>query len=152
MVLATIQVPMSGGGSPTVIWRATYATAAVLIPLVYTDAGLATSGTVNVFTTATRTITDPFGPGVPFRCETTYYLGYVSAAAGITARAYLNVNGSGSVWAIISATSSAAPRQITDMPAGGSVFFQGVLTNLSGTMATVLDAGAHFMTTKVSPL
>jgi hypothetical protein len=122
------------------------------IPLVYTDAGLATSGGVNVYTTALRTITDPFGAGVPYRCRTTYRLGIVTGTTGGTARAWINSNGVGVLWAQISTYSSAAPSVITDMPAGGTVTFQGVLTNLSVTLTTNLDAGSHYMTTEVTPL
>jgi len=122
------------------------------VPLVFTDAGIATSGTINVFTTALRTVTDPFGAGVPYRCKVTYHLGIVTAAAGVNARAWVNVNGAGITWGLVSPLSSATPSTVADMPAGGTVTFQSLITNLTATMATVLDAGSHFMTTEVSPL
>jgi len=195
MVLATIQVPLSGGGSPTVIWVAPYTVAAgaptpvyspadrdakfpvpydglavyrldahcverfdgtrwhpSVAPIIATDAGIVTSGTANVFTTALRTITDPFGTGVPYMCRTTYYLGLITAAAGVNARAWINVNGAGFRWALISPLSSVAVSAVTVMSTGGTVTFQGVLTNLSATVATVSDAGSHIMVTEVTPL
>jgi hypothetical protein len=123
------------------------------VPIVYTDAGVAlTSVTVNTFTTAVRSVSDPFGAGVPYRCKVTYYLGIVGAAAGITGRAWINVGGTGTSYALVSAVSSAAPSLVKDMPAGGTTSFQAVLANLTGAMSTYLDAAAHFMVTEVSPL
>jgi hypothetical protein len=123
------------------------------VPLVYTDAGVAlTSVTVNTFTTALRTVTNPFGVGVPYRCKCIYQLGIVGAAAGVTARASIATNGSQTSYALVSSLCSAKPQWIVDMPSGGTVTFQAQIVNLTGAMSTYLDAAAHFMTTEVSQL
>jgi len=105
-----------------------------------------------VFTTALRTITDPFGAGVPYRCKCTYQLGIVSGTAGGTARASINLNGSTVSYVNVVSPGGATPSTKQDMPAGGTVTFQAVLTTLTVTLTTVLDAAAHFMVTEVSPL
>jgi hypothetical protein len=120
------------------------------VPLVYTDDGLATSGSVNVFTTPVRTVTDPFGAGVPYRCKVTYLLGYTGGSGN--GRVNINVNGVGAFFMLVNAGPGAAPSVIRDMPAGGSINFQGALTNVSAVLATYLDGTSHVMTTEVSPL
>jgi hypothetical protein len=119
-------------------------------PLVYTDTGLVTTGTIDVFTTALRTVTDPFGAGVPYRCRTTYFLGYIGGTG--SARAWLDTNAVGVRWATITANSSAAPGHVVDMPSGGTVTFRGAIRSLSTTMTTVADPAVHYMVTEVTPL
>ena len=119
-------------------------------PIVYTDAGLATTGTADAFTTALRTVTNPFGPGVPFRCKATYYLGYIAGTT--SARAWVDVNSVGVYWATITQYSSAAPSITVDMPTGGSVNFRGAIRTKGGALSTVVDEGCHYMLTEVTPL
>ena len=119
-------------------------------PLVYTQAGLATSGTADIFTTAVQTITDPFGTGVPYRCKTTYYLGYILGTG--SARVWVIANGVDATWRGIVSLSSAAPCTITDMPAGGTATFRAMIKNLTATVTTFSDMGSHFMVTEVTPL
>jgi len=89
---------------------------------------------------------------MPYRCKVTYQCGIVGAAAGITARASINTNGSSTSYSLVSSLCSAKPQWTVDMPAGGTVTFQGLITNLTGSMSTYLDAAAHFMVTEVTPL
>ena len=154
IVLARLDIPASTATITTsMITPLAKVVNAHIVPLVYVDAGVAlTSVTVNTFTTALRTVTNPFGTGVPYRCKCTYQLGIVGAAAGVTARASVNTNGSTTSYALVSSLCSAKPQWTVDMPAGGTVTFQALLMNLTGSMSTYLDAAAHFMTTEVTPL
>jgi len=152
MVLGWVNVPASGGGSPTVTWKATYASAAVLVPLVFTDVGLATSDTIDVATTNQRTITDPFGPGRGYRAKVTYVLGSVTAAAGVYGYARITINGVAAIQTKVSSLSSATSYAVVDVPAGGTTTVQTALVAKSATMATDALSYLHAMITEVTPL
>jgi hypothetical protein len=131
---------------------ATQGALALRVPITFKDAGIATSGAVNILTTALRTVTNPYGTGVAYRVKSTYQLGFISAAAGITCRAGVNVNGSTASFCTVNSLAGATPNVEVDMASGGTVTFQGVITNLTGTVATFVDGTSHFLLTEIFPL
>jgi hypothetical protein len=134
------------------LWTAAEANLANRVAITFKDGGTATSGAGSTVTTAVRTVTDPYGSGVAYRCKVTYQLGFMSAAAGITCRAWVNINGTGSTWGQLNTLSSAFATTEVDMPSGGTVAFQCAITNLTGTVATFVDPTSHFMLTEIYPL
>lgn len=138
------------------IWNGTRWCSPALSPITIKDTGTAnTLSNANPGTSVNgRTITNPFGTGVPFRVKVSYQNGQVDSSGVVQ---FSIVSPQLSATKLSTAKVNPAPGSVAiitevDMPTGGSVSFSGRYEVASGTITTYADPTTHFMVYEVFPL
>jgi hypothetical protein len=136
MVLATIQVPMSGGGSPTVIWTAPYMVAAGAPTPVYSAAD------------RDAKFPAPYDGLAVYRLDTHYVETYNGTGWGVPGgRVVHNATAytvPASAWSILTA------YWMVDQPAVGMAAFDGTMWTITTPGVYDVEAGFHTTTPSIN--